>query len=219
MFQTELSNRVSKKFPASKLVYRHVYAIASLLLISLLSSFSLSQPHQFISNWFDGFLGGLAHPVLGLHHLVNVVAIGLLSGIVLRGALIPAGFVLATLLGTINHLLYLNLPGAETAIAFFTIIFAVILAIANQPNLMAMVLLVATAGLFHGYTYGQAILETPITAQVAYMIGLTLTQYVVAMSAREIGNIISMRQLQNIRNASSFAFWAMGIVFLSYSII
>jgi len=46
-----------------------------------------------------------------------------------------------------------------------------------------------------------------------------LTQYVVAMSAREIGNIISMEKLQNIRNTSGFAFWAMGIVFLSYSII
>ena len=219
MFPTELSNRVSDKFPGSRLLYRHVYAIASLLLISLLSSFSLSQPHQFISNWFDGFLGGLAHPILGLHHMVSIVAIGLLSGVVVRGALVPAGFVLATLLGVINHLLYLNLPGAESAIAFFTIVFAVMLAIPNQANLTVLVLLTATAGLFHGYTYGQAILETPISSQVAYMLGLTLTQYVVAMSAREIGNIISVEKLQKIRNASGFAFWAMGIIFLSYSII
>ena len=217
MFHTELSNRVSLEFPGSRLLHRHVYAIASLLVISLLSSFTLTQ-HPAISNWFDGFLGGLAHPVLGLHHLVSVVAIGLLSGVVVRGALIPAGFVLATLLGTINHLLYLNLPGAETAIAFFTIVFAVMLAIPNQPNLMVLVLLTATAGLFHGYTYGQAILETSISSQIAYMLGLTLTQFVVAMSAREIGNIISVGKLQNIRNAG-FAFWAMGIVFLSYSII
>ena len=219
MFHTELSNRVSEKFAGSKLLYRHVYAIASLLVISLLSSFRPSQPHQFISNWFDGFLGGLAHPILGLHHLVSVVAIGLLSGVVVRGASVPAGFVLATLLGTINHLLYLNLPGAQTAIAFFTIVFAVMLLIPNQPNVIILVLLTATAGLFHGYTYGQAILETPITSQIAYMLGLTLTQYVVAMSAREISNIISMDKLQNIRNASGFAFCAMGIVFLSYSII
>ncbi|MBW4568197.1 MAG: HupE/UreJ family protein [Tolypothrix carrinoi HA7290-LM1] len=217
MFHTELSNRVSGEFPGSKLVHRHVYAIASLLVISLLSSFTLTQ-HLAISNWFDGFLGGLAHPVLGLHHMVSVVAIGLLSGVVVRGALIPAGFVLATLLGTINHLLYLNLPGAETAIAFFTIVFAVMLAIPSQPNLMVLVLLTATAGLFHGYTYGQAILETPISSQIAYMLGLTLTQFVVAMSAREIGNIISIGKLENIRNAG-FAFWAIGIVFLSYSII
>lgn len=148
-----------------------------------------------------------------------MVAIGLLSGVVVRGALVPVAFVLATLLGTINHLLYLNLPGAETAIAFFTIVFAVMLAIRNQPNLMVLVLLTATSGLFHGYTYGQAILETPISSQIAYMLGLTLTQYVVAMSAREIGNIISMEKLQNIRNASGLAFWALGIVFLSYSII
>jgi urease accessory protein len=218
MFQTELSDRVSEKFPGSRLLHRHVYAIASLLIISLLSSFTLTQPHQFISNWFDGFLGGLAHPVLGLHHLVSVVAIGLLSGLAVRGTFIPAGFVLATLLGTINHLLYLDLPGVQTAIAFFTIVFAVMLAIPNQPNLMVLVLLTATAGLFHGYTYGQAILETSISSQIAYMLGLTLTQFVVAMSAREIGNIISVGKLQNIRNAG-FAFWACGIVFLSYSII
>jgi urease accessory protein len=217
MFQTQLSNPVSEKFPGSKLLYRHVYAIASLLVISLMSSFTLSQPPA-ISNWFDGFLGGLAHPVLGLHHLVTVIAIGLLSGVVVRGALVPVAFVLATLLGTINHLLYLNIPGSETAIAFFIIVFAVMIAIANQPNLMVLVLLTATAGLFHGYTYGSPILETPINSQIAYMLGLTLTQYVVAMSAREIGSIISMGKLQNIRFIS-FAFWAMGIVFLSYSII
>ncbi|MGI2906499.1 HupE/UreJ family protein [Tolypothrix sp. VBCCA 56010] len=217
MFHTELSNRVSLEFPGSKLVYRHVYAIASLLLISLLSSFTLTQ-HLAISNWFDGFLGGLAHPVLGLHHMVSVVAIGLLSGVVVRGALVPAGFVLATLLGTINHLLYLDLPGAQTAIAFFTIVFAVMLAIPNQPNLMVLVLLTATAGLFHGYTYGQAILETPIGSQITYMLGLTLTQFVVAMSAREIGNTIGIGKLENIRFVG-FAFWAIGIVFLSYSII
>jgi urease accessory protein len=218
MFQTELSNRVSEKFAGSKLLYRHVYAIASLLVISLVSSFTLSQPPA-ILNWFDGFLGGVAHPVLGLHHLITVVAIGLLSGVVVRGALVPVAFVLATLLGTINHLLYLNIPGAETAIAFFTIVFAVMIAIPNQPNLMVLVLLTATAGLFHGYSYGPAILETPITSQIAYMLGLTLIQYVVAMSAREIGNIISMEKLQNIRNTCGFAFWAMGIVFLGYSII
>lgn len=218
MFPTELSNRVSEKFPGSRLLHPHVYAIACLLIISLLSSFTLTQPHQFISNWFDGFLGGLSHPVLGLHHMVTVVAIGLLSGVVVRGALIPAGFVLATLLGIINHLLYLNLPGAQTAIAFLTIVFAVMLALPSQPNLMVLVLLTATAGLFHGYTYGQAILETPISSQIAYMLGLTLTQFVVAMSAREIGNIISMGKLHNIRNAG-LAFWAIGIVFLSYSII
>jgi urease accessory protein len=217
MFQTQLSNPVSEKFPGSKLLYRHVYAIASLLVISLMSSFTLSQPPA-ISNWFDGFLGGLAHPVLGLHHLVTVIAIGLLSGVVVRGALVPVAFVLATLLGTINHLLYLDIPGSERAIAFFIIVFAVMIAIANQPNLMVLVLLTATAGLFHGYTYGSPILETPINSQIAYMLGLTLTQYVVAMSAREIGSIISMGKLQNIRFIS-FAFWAMGIVFLSYSII
>jgi len=217
MFQTELSNRVSEKFAGSKLLYRHVYAIASLLLISLMSSFTLSQPPA-ISNWFDGFLGGLAHPVLGLHHLVTVIAIGLLSGVVVRGALVPVAFVLATLLGTINHLLYLNIPGSETAIAFFTIVFAVMLAIANQPNVMVLVVLTATSGLFHGYTYGQAILEIPITSQIAYMLGLTLTQFVVAMSAREIGSIVSLGKLQNIR-FTGFAFWAIGIVFLSYSII
>jgi urease accessory protein len=218
MFQAELSNPVSEKYSGSKLLYRHVYAIASLLVISLVSSFTLSQPPA-ILNWFDGFLGGVAHPVLGLHHLITVVAIGLLSGVVVRGALVPVAFVLATLLGTINHLLYLNIPGAETAIAFFTIVFAVMIAIPNQPNLMVLVLLTATAGLFHGYSYGPAILETPITSQIAYMLGLTLIQYVVAMSAREIGNIISMEKLQNIRNTCGFAFWAMGIVFLGYSII
>lgn len=215
MLKTELSNI------EQKLLSRHISAIGCLVSISLLSSFTDTH-HPSVLNWFDGFMGGLAHPVLGLDHLVTILAIGLISAGIVRGALIPAAFVLATLLGMLNHLLHLHVPGAEIAIAFSTIVFAAILLSPNRPNVLMLILLAASAGLFHGYTYTEAVLSATMPAQVTYMLGFTLTQYVVAMSAREIGNIISMgikSIVPNFIRFTAFSLCAFGIVFLGNSMI
>jgi len=64
----------------------------------------------------EGFLSGLAHPVIGLDHFAFVVAIGLLAAG--QGmCLYPSRFVLAALAGTGIHLFSFDLPAVETAIA------------------------------------------------------------------------------------------------------
>ena len=48
-------------------------------------------------NLVDGFLSGLAHPVIGADHLVFVIAVGLLAALKNnKGILIPVAFVVAT---------------------------------------------------------------------------------------------------------------------------
>lgn len=48
-----------------------------------------------ITNFFEGFLSGLVHPVIGLDHLAFVIAIGLIAAGQINGAIIPAGLILA----------------------------------------------------------------------------------------------------------------------------
>ncbi|RCJ36908.1 hydantoin utilization protein [Nostoc minutum NIES-26] len=206
---------------SSKLQHRHLGAIASLILISLLCSWNGLPSHHAISNCWEGFLWGMADPVIGLNRLASIVAIGLLSAGVVRGTLIATSFVLAAFLGMVIHLFQLNLPGTETAIAVSSIIFGVMLVL-PRPNWLILALLGAIAGLVQGYDNGQSIIGTGVISLLAYILGVTLTQYAVVMSAKEIGNTITRANINRILSrviiVVGFAFCAIGIVFLQSSI-
>ncbi|MEH2376914.1 HupE/UreJ family protein [Nostoc sp.] len=224
MFKTKLSeSRAWGEFYTLKLMHRHIGAIAVLILISLLSSLSGTPDRHTISNCWEGFLWGLADPVISLDCLIGILAIGLLSSVFVRGAAIARGFVFAAVLGIIIHLFQLNFPGTEIAIAISTIVFGTMLMIPNQPNFIVLALMGVSAGLFQGYANAESIIGTGIIPIIAYILGITLTLFVVAMSAREIGTAMGMGEINRIlpwkMSIAGFAFCAIGIVFLSNSII
>jgi urease accessory protein len=207
----------------SKLQRRQFGAIALLFLISLLSTLSGVPTQHTISNCWEGLLWGLAHPVINLAHLVTIISVGLLSTRVTRGAILPVAFVLATISGTDIHLFQVYLPGPEIAIALAIIAFSAILVMPNRPNSLLLLLLCAIAGLFHGFTYGESIIDTEIIPAIAYVLGVTLTQYVVAVSAKVIIQtsgirVINQNLLHKIRFIG-FAFCAIGIAFASESLM
>jgi len=170
------------------------------------------------TNFFEGFLSGLAHPVIGIDHLAFVVAIGLIAVGQIGGALIPAGFLLAALIGTGIHLLSLDLPGAEIVIALSVIAFGAMLAIPSKPNTATLTILSAIAGLFHGYAYGEAIIGAGMMPLVAYLLGFTVIQYVVAMLARSVGNRImqtTATKSRQVMRLCGLAIGSVGIVFIT----
>lgn len=167
------------------------------------------------TNFFEGFLSGLAHPVIGLDHLAFVVAIGLIAAGQTNGAVIPAGFIVAALVGTGTHLLNVDLPAAEIAIALSVVSFGVMLAIPHKPNWIVLTCLGAIAGLFHGYAYGEAIIGAGMMPLVAYLLGFTFIQYLVATLARAVGNLLIHRtaNTRQIMQLCGLAIGAIGIVF------
>ncbi|ACC82523.1 HupE/UreJ family protein [Nostoc punctiforme] len=222
MFKRKLSEfRASQEFYTSKLMDRHIGAIAALILISLLSSWSGTPDSHTITTWWEGFLWGLADPVIGLDCLVGIVAIGLLSSMFVRGAAIAGYFVLAAILGIVIHLFQLNFPGIEIAIAISTIVFSTMLMMPNQPNFVVLALMGISAGLFQGYTVADSIIGAEMMPLIAYIVGMTLTLFVVAMSAREIGGAMGMGEINRTLpwkiSIAGFAFCAIGIVFLRNS--
>ncbi|WP_260446173.1 HupE/UreJ family protein [Nostoc sp. UCD121] len=200
----------------------HIGAIAALILISLLSSLSGTPDSHTITTWWEGFLWGLADPVIALDCLVGIVAIGLLSSMFVRGAAIAGYFVLAAILGIVIHLFQLNFPGIEIAIAISTILFSTMLMMPNQPNFVVLALMGISAGLFQGYTVAESIIGAEMLPLIAYIVGMSLTLFVVAMSAREIGGAMGMGEINRTLpwkiSIAGFAFCAIGIVFLSNSI-
>jgi urease accessory protein len=205
MLPTELSAS------AKPVQHRHIGAIAALIFISLLSSLSGSPADHAITNSWEGFLWGIADPVLSLDRLVSLVAIGLLIG---RKPLSAASFVIAAILGIVINLLTLHLPGAEIAIATFSIAFGAMFMTATQPHWLIITLLAAIAGLCHGYAHGVSIIGAEILPIATYVLGITVTQYVILLSTQEIHSILPSKM-----HLFGLAVCAVGIVFLHNSIM
>lgn len=208
-----------------KLKLRYIAAIAAIVWMGFFSSPQPALAHHALggripANFFEGFLSGLAHPLIGLDHFAFVVAVGLLAAGQIRGALLPAGFVIAAMAGTGIHLLKLDLPATEVAIALSVIAFGAMLIWQNRPNWYVLASLAAIAGLFHGYAYGEAIVGAQMTPLVAYLLGFTLIQYGVALVAFVVGNAVlkTNNQIPLLRLAG-LAICSIGVVFLTSSML
>lgn len=175
------------------------------------------------TNFSQGFLSGLAHPIIGLDHLVFVIAIGLLATLKERlGIIIPITFVMATLVGTIIHLMSLDLPVPELVISFSVLAAGIFLARENITNLGLLLSKGAIAGLFHGYAYGEAIVGAETTPLYAYLFGFMLIQLVVSAIAFYLGKLI----LKPVKETSSlslrfagFFISGVGIAFFSTALL
>ncbi|QYX33977.1 HupE/UreJ family protein [Sphaerospermopsis torques-reginae] len=227
MFKTKLSvSDGTNPVPTSQ-QYRLMGAIAALILISLITSSGGSPIEHTIYNCWEGFIWGIADPVIGLDRLAGIVAVGLLSARFIRGAWIGLAFVFAALFGQIIHLSSLNLPsiapGIEIAIAFFSIIFGIIFILPTQISWLACTILGVIAGLFHGYADSQAIIGAQISTMATYLIGVSLTQTAIVLSARKIGIMFTKQASKQIFHKTirwvGLTFCAIGVVFFANAVI
>jgi urease accessory protein len=121
-----------------------------------------------------GFAGGLAHPLLGLDHLLAMIAICLWAAQQGGRALwaIPAAFVGAMLLGGMLAWSGWGLPQVETGVAVSVLLLGLLVAMRRQWSVTAGMALAAAFALFHGYAHG---LEMPQAASPAgYAAGFAL---------------------------------------------
>ena len=175
------------------------------------------------ANFSQGLLSGLAHPIIGLDHLVFVIAIGLLATLKERlGLAIPVTFVMATVSGTVIHLMSFDLPVPELIIAGSVLAAGILLAKKNSTNLGLLLSLSAIAGLFHGYAYGEAIVGAENTPLFAYLFGFMLIQLLVSAIAFYLGKLI-LKPLKETSSLSlrfaGFLIAGMGIAFFSTALL
>jgi urease accessory protein len=146
------------------------------------------------ANFFEGAIAGIAHPLIGFDHFAFIVAVGLLAATRKQGIWIPIAFVLAAMAGTGIHLAKVSVPGAELFIAGSILGCGLLLALNPRLNGLAVAGLGAISGLFHGYAYGEAIVGAEVTPIVAYLIGFTTIQLVVALTAFSVANLVWLKQ-------------------------
>lgn len=174
-------------------------------LLSLLALFTLAQPAlahhpsggETPSNLWEGFLSGLGHPVIGIDHLVFIIASGLIAVGSKRGWIIPVGFVLAAMVGTAIHLQAVDLPLLESVIGASVLAMGILLTREgpkDHEQSLAYTMVIAfgsaIAGIFHGYAYGEAIVGAEMTALVAYLAGFTLIQLAIALTSYKLAKTL-----------------------------
>jgi urease accessory protein len=129
----------------------------------------------------DGFLSGLGHPVIGLDHLAFVVGVGILSAFVARGWRLPALFVGLGALGSSLHVAGYTLPFAELLIGLSVLFMAAAVYFRQRASFGIVAALCGLGGLAHGYALAESIVGAEPTPLAAYLVGLALVQFMIAM--------------------------------------
>jgi urease accessory protein len=128
----------------------------------------------------QGLLSGLGHPIIGVDHLAFIVAMGVAAGVAGLSLVIPTLFVVASALGVILHLKGVALPGTEVLVALTVLIAGATIALGRSVQSWFWASLFFSAGLVHGYAFGESIYGAEPSPLVAYLVGLTVVQAMLA---------------------------------------
>ena len=128
-----------------------------------------------------GFLSGVGHPLIGFDHLAFVIGVGLIAAFHKNRAMMPAGFVVGTMIGTLLTVSMVALPLAEIVITASVVGAGIVAMRGKLTNVMPATIIAAAAGLFHGWAYGAAVIGAEATPIIAYMVGFGAIQMVIAL--------------------------------------
>jgi urease accessory protein len=129
---------------------------------------------------WQGFASGVGHPIIGFDHLAFIIGMSLLALLTKAPRLMPLAFVAMTVAGTLLHVAAVSLPAAELVIAASVLLIGVLgLAGARLP-IVAAAGLFGTAGVFHGFAYGEAVVGAEASPILAYFVGFAVTQTAIA---------------------------------------
>lgn len=161
-----------------------------------------------------GFLAGLEHPVMGLDHVVAMVAVGI-WGAQLRAPAIwvlPVTFPLVMSFGGILGGLGVPIPGIEVGIAVSAIVLGAMVALAARPPLWIAAVIVGVFAIFHGYAHGA---ELPESANaISYAMGFVIATGSLHVLGILIGVINKWRAGEKCLRAGGVLIALCGVYFL-----
>ena len=162
----------------------------------------------------SGFAGGFAHPMLGVDHLLAMIAIGVWAAQQGGRALwaVPATFVAVMVLGGLVALMGLALPHIETGIALSVLVLGLLIAFQRNWPVTGGMAIAAVFALFHGYAHG---LEMPQTASPL----LFAAGFVLATSLLHGVGILGGRMSREWVRAAGALIAATGFVLTGFSLM
>lgn len=183
---------------------------------SLATAGVLAAPAAFAHNvgaHGAGFAEGLAHPFLGLDHLLAMLAVGVWAAQLGGAALwrVPGAFLLAMAGGACLAGLSPEPVGLEAGIAASVMALGLLLAFAPRWSNRAAALTVGGFALFHGFAHG---LEMPqATAPLGY--GLGFLAATASLHALGLGLGLALRRAGWATRAGGMAIATAGLLLLA----
>jgi urease accessory protein len=149
-------------------------ALGVALIAALLLASRPASAHIVDGSATGGFIGGFAHPLFGLDHVVAMVAVGLWGALLGPPAiwLLPITFPMVMALGGAIAILGVPVPGVEIGIAASAIVLGGMIALAMRPPLVVAALVVGAFAIFHGHAHGAEL--PPGTDAVAFSVGFVM---------------------------------------------
>jgi urease accessory protein len=163
----------------------------------------------------EGILSGLGHPVIGLDHLVAVIAVGCLAAAHRAASALAVGFVVAMMAGVALHVYGATVPAAEIMVALSVIALGIIMLRGQSLGIGAAFTLFALVGLVHGYALGESIYGAEPTPLYAYLLGLALIQSAIALAAMSIARSLARRSA----DPSPLRFVGAGIAGIGFAVL
>ncbi|HKY02692.1 MAG TPA: HupE/UreJ family protein [Burkholderiales bacterium] len=151
-----------------------IHKSAALLFVAFASTMAFGhEGHEHAS----GFAAGLAHPLMGLDHLLAMLAVGIWAALWKGKAVFiaPALFIASMLIGALFALGGGTLPFVEHGIALSVLVLGLSVALVPAPSAIAKLVLplIAASAIMHGYAHGA---ELPADASAAiYVAGFAIT--------------------------------------------
>jgi len=164
--------------------------IVSFLSLLLLNAVPAHAHHPLagapMETFSQGLLSGIGHPILGFDHLFFVIAVGVAAAFTSRQVLAPLFYLGAMVVGVLLCLAGTALPAVELVIAASIVIVGALVLTGRKLSFPIAGALFASAGLFHGWAFGQSIAGVEgasLSVLAGYLIGLIALQWLVAVGA------------------------------------
>ena len=144
------------------------------------------------------FISGLLHPFSGVDHLLVIVLVGFWSTFVLKKIWIgPCVFLLGMCMGVFAGLTNVPLNFFEFGIAASVIAIGLLLLVKNQYSSKAILTLIGTFGIFHGFAHAQLFSDSTLAIS---LVGQDIFGLILATSALHLSGALLVKLLKEKTN-------------------
>lgn len=122
----------------------------------------------------SGLVSGFWHPIMGVDHVVAMLAVGLWAALLGRAAMwaLPLVFPLVMILGGALGVMGVAMPAVETGIALSGVVLGLLVALAVRAPVWVSSLIVGVFALFHGHAHGTELPEA--FSPAGYVLGFVI---------------------------------------------
>lgn len=146
--------------------------------ILLIITMPIAMAHTDVATLQGGFITGFMHPILGLDHVVAMVAVGLWGVFLGKTAIwiLPIVFPLVMAFGGALGVAGVPIPYIETGIALSGLMLGLAVAFAIRPPIWIAAIIVGAFAIFHGHAHGTELpsAANPLIFSIGFVIGTGL---------------------------------------------